>query len=155
MLRRQVVNSLPRILLAEDDENDQFFVKCAIRKHDIQIDLHIVDRGDSVIAYLLGQAEFGDRKKYPIPSLILLDIKLPGKSGLEVLHWIRHDSPCPNVPVIVMSSSQLKEDWDRAYSLGVNAFLTKPSAFDEVASLFKSATDLFIHRAVRPSLNQL
>ena len=81
-----------------------------------------------------------------------MDIKMPGRSGLEVLKWIRTEAPCKTIPVVMMSSSQLKEDVQRAYELGVNAYLIKPAAFSELVDLFKTATDLFVHKAVQPPL---
>ena len=145
------MNPRPPVLLVEDDENDQFFVQRAIKKNHIPIKLHIVSRGDEAIHYLSGTGEYSDRKQHPMPRLVLMDIKMPGRSGLEVLKWIRTESPCKTIPVVMMSSSQLREDVQRAYELGVNAYLIKPAAFSELVDLFKTATDLFVHKAVQPT----
>src|SRR5687768_6894080 len=107
----------PPVLLAEDDPNDQLLVERALRRENIAIDLKMVSDGQEAIDYLSGKGKFSDRRKYPLPVLILLDIKMPKRTGLEVLEWIRADETCQLTPVIIMSSSQMKGDINKAYAL--------------------------------------
>ena len=139
------------VLLAEDDLNDQLLVQTALKKNAIAIELKMVDDGQQAVDYLLGSGKYANRSQYPMPALILLDLKMPKKTGLEVLDWIRSNNETKLIPVIVMSSSYLQSDINRAYTLGVNAYLVKPSAFDELAEMFQAATDLFVHRAAKPT----
>ena len=141
------------VLLAEDDPNDQVLVQRALRKKEIQIDLRLVNDGLEAIEYLSGHGKFCDRKQYPLPGLIVLDINMPRRSGLEVLQWIRNDVSMKLTPVVIVSSSQLQVDVNEAYKLGVNAYLVKPSAFEELAELLKTTTDLSVHRAAKPQMH--
>ncbi|MDB6029478.1 MAG: response regulator [Verrucomicrobiales bacterium] len=144
------VHGKPLVLLAEDEANDRYMVERAMRKHSIDIDLRMVSDGEEAVQYLSAKGEFSDRKLNPLPRLIVLDIKMPRRSGLEVLEWIRQDAVCKLIPVVIMSSSELPADVNRAYGLGVNAYLVKPAAFTGLVELFNSATDLFIHKAAHP-----
>src|SRR6185503_9933836 len=130
------------ILLAEDDVNDALLVERALSRADIQNPVMVVRDGQEAIDYLKGKGPFADRKNFPLPTLALLDIKMPKKNGLEVLEWVRHNGGgLKLLPVIIMSSSSIQEDIDRAYQLGVNAYLVKPTAFDELVETLKTTTD--------------
>lgn len=142
--RKQSVkrNVNPRtILLVEDDSNDTLLLQRAFRRAGITLPLQMVSDGDQAVAYLRGDDQYADRKTYPLPSLILLDLKLPRRSGLEVLQWLRQEAPGPvkEIPVIVLTSSRLSEDVDQAYSLGANSYMAKPSGnYDGLAEMVKS-----------------
>ncbi len=97
--------------------------------------LNVCRDGEEAIAYLSGDAEYADRSTYPIPSLVLLDLKLPRKSGMDVLAWIRRDPRVGSLPVIVFSSSSEPRDLQRAYALGVNSYLVKPLDLDGLVTL--------------------
>ena len=144
------------ILLAEDDANDVYFVKKALHRADIHNPVQVVRDGVQAIAYLRGEKEFADRQHFPMPKLLLLDIKMPKKNGLEVLEWLRSGGEevgaLNRLPVIIMSSSSLQADIDRAYDLGVNAYLIKPSAFNELVETLKKTTDFWKDAAEHPSI---
>lgn len=142
------------ILLAEDDENDIIFVTRALRKAMIFCPLYTVRDGDQAIRYLRGDGEYADRTRFPLPNLALLDIKMPRLTGLEVLHWLRTNSPdrLRRLPVIIMSGSHLQQDIDRAYDLGVNAYLVKPRAFEELVDVLKKTGDFWRDAAERPGV---
>src|SRR6185436_8265559 len=93
---------------------------------------HVSD-GREAIRYLKGEGKCVDREKYPLPNVILLDLKMPGMNGFEFLKWLRTESPDHHrlLPVIVMSSSALAQDVERAYTLGISAYMTKPVNFKE------------------------
>src|ERR1051326_2173352 len=115
------------LLLVEDDRNDVFFFKYAMEQAEVRIPLQVVEDGQEAIDYLTGAAEFSDRVRHPLPSLLVLDLKLPRKTGLEVLEWIRSRQEFRGMPVIVFTSSAHRQDVERAYELGANAFVVKPS----------------------------
>lgn len=114
------------ILLVEDNEDDVFLMKRALRSAGIDNPLKIVEDGQSAIDYLAGHGEHADRAKSPLPMIVFLDLKLPFKSGHEVLEWIRQQTHLGTLIVIVLTSSNEQVDLDRAYKLGANSFVVKP-----------------------------
>lgn len=114
------------ILLVEDDPDDVFFLQDAFAKLGRAGDLRVARDGEEAVAYLSGEGAFADHALNPPPSLILLDLKLPRKSGLEVLEWRREKAGLSRIPVIVLTSSQSQDDMARAYDLGANSYLVKP-----------------------------
>jgi CheY-like chemotaxis protein len=126
------------ILLVEDDPNDVFLVRRAFRKAKVDNPLQVVGDGEAAVAYLAGYDAFVDRERYPLPALILLDLKLPRKSGLEVLAWLRGQPRLRRLPVVVLTSSNETSDVNQAYDLGANSYLVKPVAFDNLQDLMRS-----------------
>jgi CheY-like chemotaxis protein len=129
------------ILLVEDDENDVFFFERAAEKANFNCPLHIVRDGDEAVAYLQGDGAFANREQFPLPCLIVLDLNLPHKHGLEVLQWIRASAPDPTVPVVILTSSTSDVDLREAYRFGANSYLNKPSlpqGLDEMLRTFKA-----------------
>lgn len=125
-----------RVLLVEDDANDILLMQRAFDKAQLAGPLHVSD-GDEAVAYLAGEGSYADRARYPLPVLILLDLKLPRKSGLEVLDWLRRQPGLKRVPVVVLTSSEERKDVNQAYDLGANSYLTKPVAFQELLELVR------------------
>jgi CheY-like chemotaxis protein len=117
------------ILIAEDDENDVFLIKRAMHQAQFENPLQVVRNGEEAIAYLKGEPPFDAREKFPIPSLVLLDLKMPRKNGFEVLEWIRQHAEFNSLAVVVLTSSQESTDINRAYALGANSYLVKPANF--------------------------
>ncbi len=142
------------ILLAEDDENDVWLVQRALNWADIHNPVQIVRDGQQAIDYLEGRNDYADRERYPLPKLALLDIKMPCKDGFEVLKWLRNNSEegLKRLPVIIMSSSGQQEDTDRAHDLGVNAYLVKPSAFNELVNALRTTTEFWKETAAHPRI---
>jgi CheY-like chemotaxis protein len=116
------------ILLVEDDPADVFRIQRAFRKTSLASSLEVVTDGEKAIYYLSGQQPYQDRDRYPVPTLVLLDLKLPRRSGFEVLSWLRNESNIKHLPVVVLTSSDQQVDIERAYALGANSYLTKPPA---------------------------
>jgi CheY-like chemotaxis protein len=114
------------ILLVEDEEDDIFFMKRAVKKHGLN-PLQVAQDGQAAIEYLEGIGEYANRERFPLPCLVLLDLKLPRVMGLEVLKWIRQQAALHGIVVIVLSSSKLGPDIEMAYRLGANSYLVKPS----------------------------
>jgi CheY-like chemotaxis protein len=124
------------ILLVEDEEHDVLFMRLAMEGAGVRNPLIVVDDGQQAISYLSGSGKFEDRQRYPLPGLVLLDLKLPEIPGLEVLKWIREHSVFDDLPVIVFSSSNQEFDVENAYRLGANAYLVKP-AYRELLELVR------------------
>ena len=125
------------ILLVEDDENDLELFMRAYGKARIANPIHRVANGDDAVAYIAGDGKYADRDEHPLPVLVLLDLKLPRRSGLEVLEWIR-GSESKRVPVVMLTSSRESSDINRAYDLGANSYLVKPVGFDNLFELIRS-----------------
>jgi CheY-like chemotaxis protein len=126
------------ILLVEDDPDDVRLFWRAIDKAGLTNRLRVVRDGDEAIAYLSGTGAYADRNRCPLPALVLLDLKLPRKSGYEVLEWVRQRSELASVMVVALTSSENPADIQRVYDLGVHSYLVKPSRPEEMAELVKA-----------------
>jgi CheY-like chemotaxis protein len=126
------------ILLVEDDSNDVFLIQRAFRRAQIVNYIHVVQDGDEAVEYFEGQGKYRDRNAYPLPNLVLLDLKLPRRSGLEVLEWLKKQPIFKKIPVVVLTSSQEHIDLERAYEIGVNSYLIKPVTFDALVSMIEA-----------------
>ena len=126
------------ILLAEDNSTDALMVQRALKKAHLMNPVQVVDDGDKAVAYLGGEGVYADREKYPLPVLLLLDLKLPRRSGLEVLDWLRQQEGLKRLPVVVLTSSKESSDVNRAYDLGANSSLVKPVDFDPLLEMVKT-----------------
>lgn len=116
------------ILIVEDSDDDQFLLREAWIKAGVSNPLAFVSDGEQASDYLSGEGRYADRTVFPLPVLMLLDIKLPGKSGLEVLAWLREQERFKTLPVIMLTASTWPEEVAAAYRLGANSFVIKPSA---------------------------
>lgn len=114
------------ILLVDDDENDCALVRRAFVRADVSNPLSIVRSGEEAIEYLEGTGKYADRAEFPLPGLILLDVKMKGMDGLEVLRWIRNHPGLRSMRVAILTSSDDTREINLAYQLGANSFLTKP-----------------------------
>jgi len=142
----------PCILQVEDDEDGAFLIKELFRETGITNPIHVVTDGQMAIDYLAGAGRFANRDSYPLPALVLLDLKLPKRSGFEVLAWLRQQPGLKKIIVIVLTSSSLTADINRAYELGANCFLVKPVEYDETAVLVKSFRDFWLKVNQTPDL---
>jgi CheY-like chemotaxis protein len=128
---------MPKMILhVEDDENDVILFQHALRKAGLDCPLQVVTDGQMAIDYLRGSGDFADRNKFPLPSVVLLDLKLPNVPGLEVLKLMRQELG-PEIPVVVLSSSQQESDIVTAYKLGANAYLVKPADMGRLQEMVK------------------
>jgi CheY-like chemotaxis protein len=130
------MNASPtNILLVEDDPNDVLLLERAFRRVGLLYPLHMVNDGDQALDFLRGVGKYKDRIKYPLPDLILLDLKLPRRSGHEVLRWLRSKPGIKRVPVIVLTSSSESRDISEAYDEGANSYLVKPLNTDSLGEM--------------------
>jgi CheY-like chemotaxis protein len=136
------------VLHVDDDPNDTALLEAARRKAEIQFRLENVSDGDQAIAYLNGSGPYANRTRHPWPTLILLDLKMPRATGFEILRWIRNRPDCKELPVVVLSGSELQEDIRQAYSIGANSYLVKPLGFEALVQLVKNITSVWL--APRP-----
>lgn len=125
------------VLHIDDDPNDTELLKAATAKAGVSFALRNVEDGEQAIAYLSGTGAYANRKRYPLPSLILLDLKLPRATGFEILKWIRNHPELRKVPVIVLSGSELLDDKHQAFAGGAKAYHVKPLGFEALVSLVK------------------
>jgi CheY-like chemotaxis protein len=140
------------ILLVEDDENDVMLLQRAFRRAAIVNPLQVVRHGDDAVAYLEGTGEFADRRLHPLPVLMLLDLKLPRRTGLEVLEWVKERAGVKKIPIIVLTSSKNDEDVNRAYELGANSYVVKPVSFETLLELVKSLELYWLVLNERPNV---
>jgi two-component system, response regulator len=118
------------LLLVEDDPNDVELTLIALRKHKLANKIHVVRDGEEALDFLFSRGQYAARSSNGPPKLILLDLKLPKVSGLEVLKAIKEDPHTRPVPVVVMTSSREQRDMCEGYRLGVNSYIQKPIDFD-------------------------
>jgi CheY-like chemotaxis protein len=116
------------ILLAENVAADISVFEKTCRETLAKSDLRVVTSGEQAISYLAGKDPYADRSRFPLPSLVFLDVFLPGKGGLEVLEWIRLESDCKGIPVILIAGHPTTADIQKAYDLYSNSFLSKTPA---------------------------
>jgi len=118
--------SIPTVLHVEDECNDRLLMKIAFKKAGARVDMRGVEDGEEALDYLQGLGAYANRGQYPFPKLVLLDLKLPRKSGLEILAWIRSRPELKNLPVVILSSSEQTVDQQRASELGASHYFVKP-----------------------------
>jgi CheY-like chemotaxis protein len=145
------VAEVQTVLVADDDDNDAFFLERAFKHAKIANPLCRVVDGEEAIVYLSGGGKYADREKYPVPCLLLLDLKMPRKNGFEVLEWIRGQPGLKRLPVVVLTSSREDPDINRAYELGANTYLVKPVQFEGLADMMKTLTLYWLMLAEKPS----
>ena len=141
------------VLLVEDDPNDVLLIQRAFQRNHVANAVQVVRDGDEALAYLSGQAPFADRERHPLPVLMLMDLKMPRKSGLEVLEWVRQQPGLKRLPIIVLTSSNQSPDINRAYELGANSYLVKPAGFDSLLDLVKNLDMYWLILNERPELD--
>ncbi|MBD2458222.1 response regulator [Nostoc sp. FACHB-87] len=126
------------ILMADDDEDDSMLVREAITVSQLPIDLHTVSNGEELMDYLHRRGQYTDNKLAPRPGLILLDLNMPKKNGLEVLKEIKTDPELRTIPVIVLTTSKAEENIHHTYSLGANSYIVKPMTFSALVELMET-----------------
>src|SRR5947208_14738723 len=125
------------ILLVDDNPDDVLLIQRAFQKAGLRDALKVVGDGAQAIQYLSGSGLYADRQRFPLPFLVLLDLKMPGTDGFDVLHRVREDRELRRLLVVVLTSSNLQSDVDRAYDLGANSYLVKPVEFEEMVHLIQ------------------
>lgn len=132
----------PAILQLEDDENDVMFFKFAFKGAHIANPVFTVRDGQEAIDYLSGAGRYADRRHFPLPVIVFLDLKTPRRTGQDVLKWIRAQPKLRRMVVVILSASGNQHDVNAAYDAGANAFLVKPAGLDKLTEMMR-AVQLF------------
>jgi CheY-like chemotaxis protein len=132
------MSDLSPILLVEDDPDDADLIAYAVGKVGVANPLALVADGDAACAYVEGTGPYADRRAHPLPGLVLLDLKLPRRSGFEVLDCIRAQPATKRTPVVVLTSSNQEADVRRAYDAGANSYLVKPIGRDTLLAMVRT-----------------
>jgi CheY-like chemotaxis protein len=130
-------------LLVEDNEDEFILLQRALRRTIPEVRLLWVSDGLQAKDYLLGRSKFEKRSLFPLPSVVLADLKMPRCNGLELLQWIRGQSELRTLPVVILSSSDQPSDVTSAYEFGANWYLTKPSTLDKLAEVLTRLHEQF------------
>ena len=134
----------PTILLIEDDTNDVLFMKTAFEAAAVTNPVQQVSDGKQAFAYLSGAGRYANRRRYPLPYLVLVDLKLPQVMGLQLVKWIRQRSEFASTIVLVLTASTNPSDIDQAYLAGANGFLIKPSSFEKLKAMAQAIKDFWL-----------
>jgi DNA-binding response OmpR family regulator len=131
------------ILIAEDDEDYAFILASAIKANGWKNPIRIVGNGKEVIDYLTGEGKFEDREAFPFPSVMFLDVKMPGASGFDVLRWVRKHPECSVLPTMMLSSSDDEKDIQLAYELGANGYFVKPMEVKDLKAMLQAVYEFW------------
>jgi len=142
------------ILLAEDDENDIALFHLGLARARITNPVEVVRNGDECMAYLEGVGPYADRERYPLPGLLLLDLKMPRTDGFGVLAWIRSHRTLSRLRVVVLTASYNIIDVNRAYDLGANSFLTKTLDVRDFAEQLQGVRNHWMSLSLAPEVQR-
>jgi CheY-like chemotaxis protein len=142
------------ILLAEDNPDDIFVIRRALNAAGVQNPIQVVHDGAQAIAYLKGVGQYLNRAEFPLPRLLLLDLKMPMVDGFEVIKWVRAQPTLRALPILVLTSSDAIRDVNLAYGLGANSFLVKPLDFENTVALAKTINKFWFGVARAPEISQ-
>lgn len=147
------VNPSP-VLLVEDDDDTVLLIRRALRKAGVTAPLQVARSGEQAIEYLSGTGRYSDWKQFPLPSIVLLDLKMPGISGFDVLKWVRQRQGIKGLRVAVLTASALQEDIKRAYDFGANIFLTKPMDLNELVKMMAMLDGQWLQQSQSPAVSR-
>ena len=144
-----MTNNVP-VLVVEDESDSVFLLERAFRKAEVPNPIRAVPSVTAAIEYLTWATEPDRKAQHPLPALILLDIKLPRKGGLEMLKWVRAHGSLHSLIVVVFTSSTARDDVLNAYRAGANSYLVKPSSLDELTEVARDISDYWLRRNQPP-----
>jgi CheY-like chemotaxis protein len=130
--------SSPTILIVEDDENDQMFIRRAFKHSGVDFRLAVVNDGEEATMYLRGTDLYADRALHPLPRLIMTDLKMPRMGGLAFLTWIKAQPVFRTIPTVVLTSSSDRADVAQAFARGASGYMIKPVQFDELKDVIRT-----------------
>ena len=139
------------LLLVDDSEDDAILIRLAFRRVNREESLFWVPSGRQAIQYLGGEGLYADRQKFPLPDVMLLDLRMPDMDGYDVLRWVRQDARFKSLPVVVFSGSPLMQHIGMAYDLGANSYLTKPTEFNSFHKTLAQVADFWLGCCRLPS----
>jgi DNA-binding response OmpR family regulator len=132
------------ILLAEDSEEDLELMRIALRRARVENPVSVVRDGQQAIDYLEGVGRYRNRAEFPLPCIIITDLKMPRTDGFALLEWLRDRAEFARVPKLVLSASGMDVDRRRAAELGVCAYFVKPAGFHELVEVVRAIDDDWI-----------
>ena len=138
------------ILIAEDEEDYILLIRKAFAEAGIKNPVHVVSTGHEAMTYLKGEGQYANREEYPLPDLFMLDLKLPGFSGFEIIGWIRGQPSLSGLRILVLTSSDQMKDVNDAYRLGANSFLMKPYDFADLVEFGKFIREFWLKMSKCP-----
>lgn len=138
------------ILLVDDDQNDVLLVQRAIQKAGLSYALIHRKDGEEAIDYLSGKPPYSDRSKHPLPTLVLLDIKMPKMTGFDVLTWLQHRPELARIPVVILTASVREEDQVEAKKLGAVGYRTKPVDFADLIAIMQDVDARWLSQIRKP-----
>jgi CheY-like chemotaxis protein len=140
------------IMLIEDEYTDSVLIRRAFEKAGVQNPIQYVNNGDDALARLEGIGNYQDRTQYPLPAFILLDLKLPGMHGLNILRWIRSRKELRLIPVVVLTNSADAVDVKSAYEAGANSYMLKPADRNEIDRVIEIIQHYWLQHNLAPPL---
>jgi CheY-like chemotaxis protein len=135
--KKMMVNALT-ILLVEDNPDHVFLTLEGLKRGNLVNDVRVANDGQEALDYVYRKGKYADEEKYPLPELILLDIRLPKKNGIEVLKIIKEDDKLKDIPVIMLTTSVNEDEIAQSYSYGANSYITKPVTFHDFVEKMKA-----------------
>lgn len=138
------MNHKAHILLVEDNKMDIALTLDAFRENHLVNSIHVARNGEEALDYLFGKGRFSNRKKFPLPEIILLDLKMPKVDGFEVLKKVKTAPGLKRIPIIILTSSKDEGDRILGYDYGANSYLVKPVTFEGFIEVLKEVTDYWI-----------
>ena len=147
------VNPSP-VLIVEDDDDTILLLRRALHKAGVTTPLQVAKNGEQAIEYLGGTGRYCDWKQFPLPSIVLLDLKMPGISGFDVLKWIRQQPGIKALRVAVLTASTLQQDIKTAYDLGANIFLSKPMDLSKLVEMMAMLNCQWLQQAQSPAVSR-
>jgi len=129
------------ILIVDDSDDDTLLMRLAFEKAGFNARLEMVQDGEDAVAYIEGRFPYQDRWRFPLPTLVLLDLNMPGKNGFEVIEWLRIQPEFRHLPVIVLTSSMRNGDVERAFELGATSFFVKPGQVHDLVAMIRCIRD--------------
>jgi CheY-like chemotaxis protein len=143
------------VLLVDDNADDVLLMQRAFGATAITAPLIVVSDGAAAIEYLSGTGAYMDRAAHPLPALMLLDLKMPRVSGFAVLEWLRQQPALKRLPVVVLTSSSQETDINRAYDLGANSYIVKPSGLTQIAKVAQEIEAYWLKWNQRPGIREV
>lgn len=145
------MNSTVSVLVAEDEDSDFFLLERALKTADERFTIYRVRDGVEGTDYINGNGQFADRVRFPLPQMLIVDLKMPRMTGLEFLAWLRSQPGRRVIPTLMMSSSEQAADVRQAYELGANTYFLKPSDFRSLVELCRRITSYW-SQGIKPPL---